>query len=179
MLAPTRTEPGRPTIELAAAAAPDVGTLGVLLPYSPLHLLLFTPHPALPGVEPPRALVMTSGNLSDEPLCTDADEADERLAGLADAFLHHDRPIHVACDDSVVRIVGRTLQPVRRSRGFAPLPVRLPLDAAPTLAVGGELKTTVCLAVGAPRVDEPARRRHREPRDPRHARARRCARSRS
>ena len=148
VLAPTRSDASAADVELASASAPDVGTLGVLLPYSPLHLLLFTAHPSLPGVEPPRALVMTSGNLSDEPLCTEPAEADERLSALADAFLHHDRPIHTACDDSVVRIVGETLQPVRRSRGFAPLPVRLPLDAPATLAVGGELKTAVCLATG-------------------------------
>jgi hydrogenase maturation protein HypF len=133
---------------LVEAAAPGVGTLGLLLPYSPLHHLLFAAHPSLPDVAPPRALVMTSGNISDEPLCIDADEADTRLAALADAFLHHDRPIHVACDDSVVRRVGAHLQPVRRSRGFAPLPVRLPLDAVPSLAVGGELKTAICLASG-------------------------------
>jgi len=148
VLAPTREDADPADVALASAAAPDVGTLGVLLPYSPLHLLLFAPHPSLPGIEPLRALVMTSGNVSDEPLCTEPAEADERLAGLADAFLHHDRPIHVACDDSVVRIVGEALQPVRRSRGYAPMPLRLPLDAVPSLAVGGELKTAVCLASG-------------------------------
>ena len=132
---------------LLAAVAPGASTLGVLLPYSPLHHLLMAPHPALEG-DGLRAIVLTSGNLSDEPLCIDADEADERLADLADAFLHHDRPIHVSCDDSVVRVVGDALQPVRRSRGFAPLPVRLPLDAPPSLAVGGELKAAVCLATG-------------------------------
>lgn len=134
--------------ELVAAVAPGVGDVGLLLPYSPLHHLLVSEHPALPGVPALRAVVLTSGNLSDEPLCTSADEADARLAGLADAFLHHDRPIHVACDDSVVRMVGGELQPVRRSRGFAPMPVRLPLDVPPSLAVGGELKTTACLARG-------------------------------
>lgn len=133
---------------LVAAAAPGVGTVGVMLPYSPLHHLLLAAHPGLPGLPPLRALVLTSGNVSDEPLCTDPDEADLRLAELADAFLHHDRPIHVACDDSVVRVVDGALQPVRRSRGFAPLPVALPLDAPPLLAVGGELKTTLCLASG-------------------------------
>ncbi len=133
---------------LLDAVAPGLHVLGILLPYSPLHRLLFTAHPDLPGVPPPRALVMTSGNISDEPLCIDPDEADDRLSLLADAFLHHDRPIHVACDDSVVRVIGDRLQPVRRSRGFAPLPLRLPLDAPPTVAVGGELKTAACLAVG-------------------------------
>jgi hydrogenase maturation protein HypF len=139
---------GEAEAQLVAAVAPGVGDVGLLLPYSPLHHLLVREHPSLPGVPALRAVVLTSGNLSDEPLCTSSDEADQRLAGLADAFLHHDRPIHVACDDSVVRVVGGALQPVRRSRGFAPMPVRLPLEVPASLAVGGELKTTACLARG-------------------------------
>ncbi len=138
------TEPAR---AVAAAVAPGNGSIGLLLPYSPLHHLLLAPHPDLPGPAPD-ALVLTSGNLSDEPLATEPAEADARLAGIADAWLHHDRPIHAACDDSVVRVVDGAAQPVRRSRGYAPLPVRLPLDAPPLLAVGGELKTTLCLASG-------------------------------
>jgi hydrogenase maturation protein HypF len=132
---------------LLATVAPGAATIGLLLPYSPLHHLLMAAHPALDG-PPLRAVVLTSGNLSDEPLCIDEAEADERLADLVDAFLHHDRPIHVSCDDSVVRLVGEDLQPVRRSRGYAPLPVRLPLEAPPMLAVGGELKAAVCVASG-------------------------------
>jgi hydrogenase maturation protein HypF len=132
---------------VAAAVAPGNGSIGLLLPYSPLHHLLLAPHPDLDGPAPD-ALVLTSGNLSDEPLATEPAEADARLAGIADALLHHDRPIHTACDDSVVRVVDGAVQPVRRSRGYAPLPVRLPLDAPPLLAVGGELKTTLCLASG-------------------------------
>jgi hydrogenase maturation protein HypF len=134
--------------DVVQAVAPGVGTVGVLLPYSPLHHLLMSPHPELPGVEPPPLLVATSGNLADEPICIDPDEAEERLAEVADAFLHHDRPIHVACDDSVLRVVDGRVQPVRRSRGYAPLPVTLPMTTEPVLAVGGELKTTACLASG-------------------------------
>lgn len=126
---------------LAAQVAPRTDTVGVLLPYAPLHHLLF-------DAGAPDLLVMTSGNLSDEPICIDSVEAEARLAELADVFCHHDRPIHVACDDSVVRVVAGAPQPVRRSRGYAPLPVPLPLRAPPLLAVGGELKATVCLAQG-------------------------------
>lgn len=136
---------------LRDSVAPKQSHLGLMLPYSGLHHLLTSRHPML-AVEPLRLLVLTSANLADEPICSDPDEAERRLADIADGWLHHDRPIHLACDDSVVRLVGEpgagSLQPVRRSRGYAPVPVRLPVDVPGVLAVGGELKATVCLAQG-------------------------------
>ncbi len=115
--------------------APGNNFIGVLLPYSPLHYLLIDETP----------LVMTSGNISDEPIVRTNSEARQRLSKLADGFLLHDREIHVVCDDSVVRSVGRELLPIRRSRGYAPLPVKLSERGPCVLAVGGEIKSTFCL----------------------------------
>ncbi|GIF77795.1 carbamoyltransferase HypF [Asanoa siamensis] len=130
---------------LAASVAPGNPDLGLLLPYTPLHDLLF----GLDG-DPPvtDSLVMTSGNLSGEPIVTDDADALRRLAGLADAWLRHDRPIHVPCDDSVTRPVGGAPVPVRRARGYAPLPVALPVEVPPTLAAGADLKNACAVAEG-------------------------------
>jgi hydrogenase maturation protein HypF len=132
---------------LTPSVAPGNPLVGVLLPYTPVHHLLFR---VVPGadVRAPEALVMTSGNLTDEPICYADDDARRRLGRIADAWLLHDRPIAVPCDDSVLRVVDDEELPIRRSRGYAPLPVRLPFDTAPVMAVGGELKNTFCLASG-------------------------------
>jgi len=143
--------PARPIVILAArpgsGVAPSVanglGTLGVMLPYAPLHHLLWLGDESCPPV-----LVLTSGNRSDEPIATDDADARTRLRTIADTFLVHDRPIQNRCDDSVSRVVDGRELPVRRARGHAPLPVHLPFETPPVLACGAELKTTVCLARG-------------------------------
>ncbi len=121
--------------------APCNRYLGVFLPYTPLHHLLFA------GGSFP-ALVMTSANLSEEPICIANDEAVLRLHRLAECFLVHNRDILLRCDDSVIRTAGGRPRQLRRSRGFVPVPVILREDAPSVLAVGGELKNTVCLTKG-------------------------------
>ena len=133
---------------IAREVTPGQDTLGVMLPYTPLHYLLFARHPLSPDMPPPSALVMTSGNLSEEPIAFENNEALQRLSGLADAFLMHDRPIRTRCDDSVVRLAGKEVYPVRRARGFAPYPIILPWELQPILATGSELKNTFCLTRG-------------------------------
>ncbi len=146
-----------PGLEVAEEVAPGNPDLGVMLPPTALHHLLFEgsavpEEDAAPGGGAgwpgPRALILTSGNLAGEPLATDDAQAVSRLAGIADAWLRHDRPIHVACDDSVTRVVNGAEVPLRRSRGYAPLPVPLPFETEPLLAVGGDVKNTFALAQG-------------------------------
>lgn len=130
--------PKRPDHGLAKSVAPASVYFGFMLPYAPVHLLLFE------GDFPP--MVMTSGNLSEEPICRTADEALRRLRGIADLFLLHDRPIETVVDDSVTLVQGGRPLVLRRGRGYAPRPIRLPISApAPILAVGPELKNAVCL----------------------------------
>ncbi len=136
----------RPGAPVAGSVAPHNADIGVMLTYAPLHTLLF----GLPGDDAgPSVLVMTSGNLGGEPIChTDAD-ALQRLSHLADGWLTHDRAILVPCDDSVLRVVDGAELPIRRSRGYAPMPVALPVPVPPTLAVGGDLKNALAVADGS------------------------------
>lgn len=127
---------------LASNIAPGIGSIGLMLPYAPIHAMLVADGP----------LVCTSGNLSDEPIAFDDDEAIARLTPLVDGFLTHDRPIHVPCDDSVVQVAdGDEEMPLRRSRGYAPFPVfpRVAVESPPAvLAVGAELKSTIAISDG-------------------------------
>lgn len=127
----------KPDAAVSSLVAPGLAEVGVLLPYTPLHHLLLAEGPPL--------LVMTSGNISEEPIARENAEAREKLSAVADAFLFHDREIHTRADDSVLRIVAGAAQPIRRSRGFVPEPITLPFDSVPILAVGAELKNAVCM----------------------------------
>ncbi|MDR3577138.1 MAG: carbamoyltransferase HypF [Anaerolineaceae bacterium] len=130
----------RPGSTAAAQVAPNQQTLGFMLAYTPLHLLLLEPAPGFPEI-----LVMTSGNLSEEPIAFQDEDARQRLSGLADGFLMHNRPIFMRVDDSVVRVMHHRIYPIRRSRGYAPDPIQLSKEVPAILASGAELKNTFCL----------------------------------
>ncbi len=134
VLVPVRAGAG-----LAAAVAPGVDRVGIFLPYTPLHHLLLR--------DVARPLVVTSGNRADEPIAIDDADAAERLDGIADGYLSHDRPIRARYDDSVVQVTGGVTRMIRRARGYAPTPLPLPVPASrPILAVGAQLKHTFTLA---------------------------------
>jgi len=127
----------RDSSDITDAVAPNLKYLGVMLPYTPLHHLLLR--------ETGRPLVMTSGNLSEEPIARDNDEALVRLKGIADYFLLHNRGISARYDDSVFMVVDEAPRPIRRARGYAPYPVFLPFGSRQVLACGAEEKNTFCL----------------------------------
>ncbi|MFI5103120.1 MAG: carbamoyltransferase HypF [Terriglobales bacterium] len=141
VLLPKALLPKKTPSAIPDEVAPFNRYLGIFLPYTPLHYLLL----AEGGF---KALVMTSGNLSEEPIAIDNREAIHRLNGLADYFLVHNRDILLRSDDSVVRVAGGITRQLRRSRGFVPVPVFLKDDQPSVLAVGGELKNTICLTKG-------------------------------
>jgi hydrogenase maturation protein HypF len=125
---------------ISSMVAPGNNTLGVVLPYAPVHVLLLE--------RDLLAMVATSANISDQPLISDNRQAQEDLQGIADAFLVHDREIHTRCDDSIFRLIDGQPMPFRRARGYAPTPVELTFKTPSILACGGELKNTFCLARG-------------------------------
>ena len=125
---------------LSPLVAPAQNHLGFMLPYTPLHYLLLEPTTNIPSV-----WVMTSGNISDEPIAYKDKNAIERLEKIADAFLLHDREIHMRLDDSVVSTIQGDTYPIRRSRGYAPNPIIVPFSLPQILATGAELKNTFCL----------------------------------
>lgn len=143
--------PRRPGSKIVPEVSPNQNTIGIMLPYTPLHYLLFAKDSTSNDhlIFDDLCLVMTSGNFNEEPIATDNDEARQRLSTLADAFLFHDRPIYIRCDDSVVRILNSGhLYSIRRSRSYAPSPIHLSHTSPPLLATGSELKNTFCLARG-------------------------------
>ena len=133
----------RDDLQLPDSIAPGHHTLGMMLPYTPLHLLLLEPDDTFPDL-----LVMTSGNISEEPIAYTNPSASEDLAAIADGFLVHDRHIHIRTDDSVVTVFQENPYFFRRSRGYAPLPIRIADNSASIFAAGAELKNTFCLTRG-------------------------------
>jgi len=139
----------RPDCPVAADVAPVYDTLGIMLPYTPLHHVLLHAFADNMKVDQPAVLVMTSGNLSDEPIAYKDEDAVQRLAYIAEGALAHNRDIHMRCDDTVMRITTGGEQLLRRSRGYAPEPIMMSFDfPAPLLACGGHLKNTFCLGKG-------------------------------
>ena len=133
----------RPGADLAEGVSPGNPATGVMLPCTPMHDLLF--RILRERWDAPPALIMTSGNISEEPIVVDNAEAEETLAGIADLFAHHNRRIHTRVDDSVVRVVGEEPMLIRRARGYAPVPVWLGRGEAEVLACGAQQKNTLCL----------------------------------
>jgi len=138
---PDRPHPAKTRSAIADVVAPDNPLLGVMLPYTPLHHLL------LRELEFP--IVITSGNLSGEPMAIDEHDALKRLRGIADLFLVHNRPVACALDDSVVRVIAGRAMMLRRARGYAPLPVALKQRLPSLLALGGHLKSAIATTVGS------------------------------
>ena len=152
--AETLSSPARPIVLLRSRqvvvsplVAQSSPLIGIVLPYSPVHHLLFD---RVPGrlAPVPQVLVMTSANIAGDPIEHEDHDAIEKLSRLADVFCTHNRPIAVPCDDSVVRVVDGADSPIRRSRGYAPLALRLPFSVPPLLALGGDLKNTCTIAAG-------------------------------
>ncbi|MBD2138991.1 carbamoyltransferase HypF [Anabaena sp. FACHB-1237] len=130
----------KPEKQVALSVAPGQNTLGFMLPYTPLHHLILR--------RMNRPIVLTSGNISDEPQCINNEDAKEKLSKIADYFLLHNREIVNRVDDSVVRVIDHKIQTLRRARGYAPAPINLPsefVNLPPILAMGSELKNTFCL----------------------------------
>lgn len=146
--------PTKQRLTLAPAVAIDLSTVGVLLPMSPLHELLCfyllgcPTDPSWRLRAQPLALLLTSGNLHDEPTITDDVEAQHKLRTVADVIVSHSRPIAARCDDSVVKIVAHQPLWLRRARGLTLEPIDLPVELPPLLGIGGDLKSTLCLSRG-------------------------------
>lgn len=141
-----RPQAGIPSLRVSELVAPNLDTLGVMLPDTALHHLLLNQTDPLLGREPvPPILVMTSSNFSEEPIATENKETLQELSALADAFLLHNRDIHIRLDDSVVKLVDQEVIHVRRARSYAPYSIRLPFESRPTLALGGERRNAFCL----------------------------------